>query len=170
MLRAERDALRLLAVFLNNWDNRSDNQRLLCLDDGAQLADGGCHAPLAYMHDVGATFGHVGGAKGERKLDVEGWRAAPIWKDRAACTVSIESPSFHGATFGEADDLGARPAVPRGAAARGSATSRCAISSRERASPQYEDASASSRNVEQWVQAFQEKVREITSGDPCPTP
>ena len=33
------------------------------------------------------------------------WRAggpSPIWKDRAACTVSIESPRFHGATFGEA--------------------------------------------------------------------
>ena len=48
--------------------------------------------PLAYMHDVGGTFGRVGGAKAERKLDVEGWSAVPIWKDRAACTVSIESP------------------------------------------------------------------------------
>ena len=75
--RAERDALRLLAVFLNNWDNRADNQRLICLDDGSRMADGGCHAPLAYMQDVGATFGYVGGEKSQRKLDVEGWQAVP---------------------------------------------------------------------------------------------
>jgi hypothetical protein len=168
VLRAERDALRLLAVFLNNWDNRSDNQRLLCLDDGARLADGGCLTPLAYMHDVGATFGHVGGAKGERKLDVEGWRAAPIWKDRAACTVSIESPRFHGATFGEAtiSERG-RQFLAERLRRIGDEQARALFEGARFA--EYEDASAQSRDVEQWVQAFQEKVREITSGEPCPT-
>jgi hypothetical protein len=77
---------RLLAVFLNNWDNRADNQRLLCVDDGSRMADGGCHEPLAYMQDVGATFGFVGGAKSQRKLDVEGWANAPIWKDPRAAS------------------------------------------------------------------------------------
>lgn len=169
VLRAGRDALRLLAVFLNNWDNRSDNQRLLCLNDGAVLADGGCLTPLAYMHDVGATFGHVGGAKGERKLDVEGWRAAPIWKDRAACTVSIESPSFHGATFGEAtiSERGRQFLADR--LRRIDAAQVRDLFEGARFAL-YEDASASSRDVEQWVQAFQDKVRQITSGDPCPTP
>src|SRR5204863_3831455 len=31
--RADVDALRLLAVFLAHWDNKSKNQRLVCLDD-----------------------------------------------------------------------------------------------------------------------------------------
>ncbi len=53
--RAERDALRLLAVLLDNWDTREDNQRLVCLDREAKHAE--CRRPFAYMHDVGATFG-----------------------------------------------------------------------------------------------------------------
>src|SRR6185503_599519 len=58
--------------------------------------------PLAYMQDVGATFGHVGGEKSERKLDVEGWQAALIWKDAGRCVVSIRSPWLHGATAEDA--------------------------------------------------------------------
>ena len=77
------------------------------------MADGGCHLPFAYMQDVGATFGHVGAAKAERKLDLEGWRAVPIWKDAATCLVKIESPPLHGATFGEAVDLGSGTLLPR---------------------------------------------------------
>ena len=38
----EVDALRLLAVFLAHWDNKAENQRLVCLDDrvaaGASVA------------------------------------------------------------------------------------------------------------------------------------
>jgi hypothetical protein len=100
---AERDALRLMAVVLNQWDNRSDNQRLLCLPGGASPAnDGSCSAPFAFMHDVGATFGRVGvGGKDERKLDLEAWRSVRIWKEDATCLVEIESPALHGATFEE---------------------------------------------------------------------
>ena len=34
--RAEVDALRLMAIFLHHWDNKSSNQRLTC----AELEDG----------------------------------------------------------------------------------------------------------------------------------
>jgi hypothetical protein len=111
----------------------------------------------------------VSGAKGERKLDVEGWRAAPIWKDRAACTVSIESPRFHGATFGEAtiSERG-RQFLAERLRRIGDEQARALFEGARFA--EYEDGSAQSRDVAQWVQAFQEKVREITSGEPCPTP
>jgi hypothetical protein len=167
--RDERDALRLLAVFLNNWDNRADNQRLLCLDDGAPAKGGGCRTPLAYMHDVGATFGHVGGPKGERKLDVEGWRATPIWKDRASCRVSIRSPRLHGATFGEAEisEGGRRLLAERLTRLRERQIRDLFEGARF---AEFEDASPESRDVGLWVRAFQEKVSEIASGAPCPTP
>jgi hypothetical protein len=167
--RAERDALRLLAVFLNNWDNRADNQRLLCLEDGARMADGGCHLPFAYMHDVGATFGHVGAAKAERKLDLEGWRAVPIWKDAATCLVKIESPPLHGATFGEATISEAGRSYLAGRLRR--LTTRHIRDLFEGARfADYAEASGASRDVGQWVRAFQEKVRQITARAPCPTP
>jgi hypothetical protein len=51
--RAEVDALRLMAVFLNHWDNKGPNQRLVC--EGDQPAP--CAHPLAMMQDVGSDFG-----------------------------------------------------------------------------------------------------------------
>jgi hypothetical protein len=167
--RAERDALRLLAAFLNNWDNRADNQRLLCLDDGARMADGGCHLPFAYMHDVGATFGHVGAAKAERKLDLPGWREVPVWKDAATCRVEIESPALHGSTFGEATISEAGRAYLSRRLERLTASHIRDLFEGARFA-EYTEASGPNRDVGQWVEAFQEKVRQITSRAPCPTP
>src|SRR5688500_6415807 len=65
--RAEPDAFRLLAVFLAHWDNKAENQRLVCLDAA-------CSRPLAMMQDVGATFGPV-------KVNLAQWREA-LWHDR----------------------------------------------------------------------------------------
>lgn len=168
--RAERDALRLMAVLLNNWDNRSDNQRLLCLPEGYPPGPGGrCGKSLAYMHDVGGTFGRVGGdTKDERKLDLPGWSAVPVWKDRATCTVGIKSPLLHGASFGEVQisDSGRRFLADR----------LTALSKRQIRDlfegawfAEYVDAAPESRDVDGWVAAFQSKVRQIAEGEPCPT-
>jgi len=53
--RAEVDALRLMAIVLAHWDNKGANQRLLC-PAGRDLPGGGCAAPIAMIHDLGATF------------------------------------------------------------------------------------------------------------------
>lgn len=167
--RTQRDALRLLAVFLNDWDNRPDNQRLVCLEDGARMADGGCHAPLAYIQDVGATFGYVGGEKSRRKLDVEGWGAVPIWKDAKRCVVSIRSPWLHGATF---DDATISEAGRVFLAHRLARLDRSQIRDLFAGAhfDEYEGASPASRDIDRWVRVFERKVREITERQPCPTP
>ena len=167
--RAERDALRLLAVLLNNWDNRADNQRLACPEDGARMADGGCHLPFAYMQDVGGTFGRVGGAKEERKLDLEGWRSVPIWKDAATCFVKLESPPLHGATFGEAViSEGGRSFLARRLGRLTTSHLRDLFEGAGFAD--YPGATGPERDVGEWVEAFQDKVRQITEREPCPTP
>lgn len=168
--REHRDALRLMAVLLNNWDNRGDNQRLTCLPEGYPPGKGGhCGKAIAYMHDVGGTFGRVGGdSKDERKLDLAGWSAVPIWKDRATCTVGIKSPRLHGASFGE---------VQVSEAGRRFLADRLAALSAQQLSDlfegawmaEYADASPESRDVAGWVAAFQAKVRQIAEGAPCPT-
>ncbi|HJS57577.1 MAG TPA: hypothetical protein VKA01_05680 [Vicinamibacteria bacterium] len=165
--RAERDALRLLAVLLNNWDNRRSNQRLLCLP-GALRADGTCARPFAYMHDTGATFGWTKGEKDERKLDVEGWRQVGVWKDPAACVVRIASPPLHGATFGEAtiSESGRRFLVDR--LRRVPEKEIRALFEGARFAD-FEGASPESRDIDNWVKAFQGKVREIAERPPCPT-
>jgi hypothetical protein len=87
---AEVDALRLLAVFLNNWDAKPVNQRLLCEAGGPGPAT--CEQPLAYMQDLGQTFG-------PKSIDLEGWTRTPIWADPTACRVSMRGLPWDGASF-----------------------------------------------------------------------
>lgn len=174
--RAQRDALRLMAVVLNNWDNRKDNQRLLCLPEGYPPEKGGhCGKALAYMHDVGGTLGRVQGTlkrlrgqgSEERKLDVEAWSQVPVWKDRATCTVGIKSPRLHGATFEEtkiseggrkllADLLGQlSPAQLEGLFSGAMVAD-------------YGAGKAASTDASRWATVLQGKIRQITEGSPCP--
>jgi hypothetical protein len=54
--RVELDALRLIAVFLAHWDNKADNQRLVCMDKC--MGNGQpCRDSVLMIQDVGATFG-----------------------------------------------------------------------------------------------------------------
>jgi hypothetical protein len=163
--RAERDALRLLAALLNDWDTRADNQRLVCLDEEPP-EDGRCRRPLAYLQDVGATFGRVGGAKEERKLDLEGWRSVPVWKDEDACVVEIEAPLLHGATFGEAV-ISERGRLYLAARLRRLTASRVRDVFEEAGLAEH---GGPSGDVGAWVRVFQEKARQITARGPCPTP
>jgi hypothetical protein len=90
--RAHVDALRLLAVFLAHWDNKSENQRLVCLSEQDWPEGGVCTAPFAMLQDTGGAFG-------PRKVDLEGWMNAPMWDDRAQCLTSMATMPHDGATF-----------------------------------------------------------------------
>jgi hypothetical protein len=172
--RAERDALRLLAVFLNNWDNRGENQRLICLSAGEASGGGRCERPFAYMHDVGATFGGLanslpGGESVEGKLNVERWQAVPIWTDPQTCRVSIKSIVGNGATFGEAtiSESGRRFLAAR----LGQLTEKQIRDLFEGSRvADFAGATPESRDVERWVRTFQDRVRQITERPPCPLP
>ena len=88
---AEVDGLRLMAVLLAHWDNKAENQRLIC-PPGADTPDGGCTRPLAIMQDLGSTFGPT-------KVDLNNWRKYRVWADGATCRVSMKNLPFSGATF-----------------------------------------------------------------------
>jgi hypothetical protein len=110
----------------------------------------------------------VGGdSKRERKLDVEGWSQVPIWKDARSCVVAIDSPLLHGATFGEAtiSEAGRRFLAERlGRLSEGQI--RDLFEGARFAD--YAEASEASRNPENWVRAFQAKVRQVVERAPCP--
>ena len=86
--RAEVDALRLMAMFLNHWDNKASNESLVC------PSAAGCDHPLAIMQDVGSTFG-------PKKVNIDSWSETPIWKDAASCTLSMEDLPYDGGTFAD---------------------------------------------------------------------
>jgi hypothetical protein len=151
--RAEVDALRLFAVFLNHWDNKSENQRLACLP-GGERPDGSCQAPFALIHDYGATFG-------PRRASLEGWTARPVWKDAASCTVTMHDLPYQGGTFTD------RRLTEEG---------RVFLAERlRRLRPeQVRDLFTGARfgapggeGVAAWVRAFEDRVRQIADREPC---
>ncbi len=175
--RAQRDAMRLMAVLINNWDNRDENQRLLCLPEGYPPQPGGhCAKALAYMHDVGGTLGRVSGTlsrvrgkgKEERKLDVESWSRVPVWKDRAACTVAIKSPRLHGATFDQtAISEGGRKMLSDLLVQLSPAQLEALFTGV--LVQEYADGKPASTDAGRWAAVLQDKIRQISEGAPCPT-
>jgi hypothetical protein len=154
--RAHVDGLRLIAMFLAHWDNKSENQRLVCLDDKASvLARGRCLESLALVQDLGATFG-------PRKVDLGAWRRSRIWTNRASCLVSMENMPHGGATF--------RP-VRISEEGRRFLAGRLEALTRAEIRGLFEGARFPQRDgqeVDAWVQVFEDKVREISAGQPCP--
>jgi hypothetical protein len=156
--RHEVDALRLLAVFLAHWDNKAENQRLICLPGGAR-PDGGCSKPFALMQDLGATFG-------PNKMDLHNWRNTPVWADAKTCFVSMERLPFGGGTFpeGRISEKGRQfllgmlsqltTAQVRELFARSGATG-------------LEGITMAGRDPDAWVAAFMDKVRQIREAA-CP--
>ena len=148
-----RDALVLMAVFLAHWDNKAENQRLLCLG-GRRLDDGRCARPMAMLQDVGGTFG-------PRKTDLSGWQEAPIWRDRASCTVTMASLPHGGATFVDTriSERGRRflaERLARVSASQAEGLFRSARFDRHDGS------------IPDWVAAFRQRVAAITGGPACP--
>ncbi len=79
---AQRDALRLLTVFLQHRDNKSVQQRLVCAP-----ADATCQAPMLVLHDVGLTFGgdDFWNRNARSSLNWKAWDALSVWRDTRRC-------------------------------------------------------------------------------------
>jgi hypothetical protein len=156
--RAHVDALRLLAVFLAHWDNKAENQRLVCLDDTP--AGGPCEKPFGLLQDLGATFGPY-------KVDVDGWKHAPFWKDRASCTVTMETLPYNGATF--------RPLAVTEGGRRLLASMLTRLTDTQIEAlfkgarfHEYTPKLSPSRPLADWVTLFKQRVRLVADGTPCP--
>lgn len=160
--RAHVDALRLLAVLLSHWDNKSENQRLTCLSEKDGAEDGTCVKPFAMMQDVGAAWG-------PRKVDLPEWEKVPMWADRASCKASMDSLPYHGATF---NPVTITEAGRRHLGGLLSQLSEQQIEALFRSS-RFDQATGlfggvKSSPIPDWVRAFRGKVRQITDGPPCP--
>jgi hypothetical protein len=151
--RAHVDALRLMAIFLSHWDNKPENQRLICLDDK-------CKRPLAMVHDLGGTFGPF-------KVDLKGWANRPVWADPSMCTVSMRGLPYDGSNFHDVQI---------------SEAGRVFLADRLRrlSDAQIEGLFAGARfdrgpgidpegrDIANWVRAFKAKRDAISNRSPCP--
>jgi hypothetical protein len=158
--RADLDALRLLAVLLAHWDNKSENQRLVCLDDVPAQSDQPCAQPLLMIQDLGATFGPT-------KVNIAAWRDMPVWADRRSCTVSMKPLPYRGATFPDARiSEGGRVQLSQAL----SVLSRDQIEAlfTEAHFPEFQSGTDDRRDLQAWVSAYEHRVRQITTAA-CPT-
>lgn len=158
--KAHVDGIKLLAVLLAHWDNKAENQRLLC-PPGADLPDGGCSRPVAMLQDLGASFGPT-------KLDLHNWRSTPVWADARRCHVSMEHLPWGGGTFPE-QNISEQGRL-------------FLLSLVEQLSPAQlrdlfagarvdysEGVTAEGRQPEAWAAAFLDKIRQVREAGPCRT-
>lgn len=99
---AHRDALKLLAVFLQHSDNKPTQQRLICLGVDKVPADGACSTPFILLQDVGVTFGRATMFNGNTpsSMNFERWVSTPVFKSASGACIGNLSKSFTG-TLGE---------------------------------------------------------------------
>lgn len=158
--RAHVDSLRLLAVFLAHWDNKAENQRLVCVS--REWPEGTpCRTPFAMIQDLGATFG-------PRKVDLDAWERTPIFEDRSRCRISMRGLPYDGATF---DAVNISEAGRRHLAGLLSQ-----LSDRQLAElftgarfDQQRSMFTAVHPVADWIRVFKAKVQAITDGPPCPS-
>jgi hypothetical protein len=86
----QRDALKLLAVFMQHTDTKSSQQRLLCASKAT--ATGQCDKPFLMLHDVGITFGRANNRNRNSvgSVNLQEWINQPVWKDPAACVGNLD--------------------------------------------------------------------------------
>ena len=168
--RDELDALRLVAVFLAHWDNKADNQRLVCLDEDnappssvasafSRTSGRTCRDPLLMIQDLGSTFGPT-------KVNLSQWRQAPVWIDRRACVVSMKTLPYQGGTFTDARiSEAARRRVGEELSSFSDEELRTWFAAAR--FPQYYASTDDEKDLEAWLQAYHHRVSQILAAGPC---
>ena len=91
---AHRDALKLLAAFIQHTDNKPQQQRLACLDKQmgkTPSADGSCAHPFMLINDLGKTFGTATMFNTNTKsaVNLKEWSNTPVWKGDTGCVAQL---------------------------------------------------------------------------------
>ena len=83
--QTQREAVRLLTVFLRHADTKPENQRLVC--EGKVDDEGGCSGETVLMiQDLGLTFGFgIADDDHVSKVYWKDWDTSPVWKDPSKC-------------------------------------------------------------------------------------
>jgi hypothetical protein len=159
--RADLDALRLTAVFLAHWDNKAENQRLVCLDQPHGDVTNHCERPLLMIQDLGATFGPT-------KVNLAQWGSTSVWDDPRSCAVSMRRFPFRGATF---PDVRISEEGRTQLARRFSALTEQDIRALFEAArfPEYHAGTNDEQDLAAWTAAFRRRVDQIVKAGPCPS-
>jgi hypothetical protein len=89
--RAHRDALKLLAVFLQHSDSKPQQQRIVCQSKARWPDPATCADPFLMVSDVGLTFGRATRSNSNEPsgVNLNAWKREPVWKDTAGCVGNL---------------------------------------------------------------------------------
>jgi hypothetical protein len=95
--RAQRDALKLMAVLMQHTDNKPAQQRLVCLSEEKEGHDEVCTETVMMINDLGLTFGSANlfNRNMVGSVNLEEWSHVPVWLDPERCVGSL-APSQSG--------------------------------------------------------------------------
>jgi hypothetical protein len=157
--RAEVDALRLIAMVIAHWDNKGENQRLVC-PEGRVGGDGTCAQPLAMIQDLGAALG-------PKRMDLLNWRRVPVWSDPRACQISMATLPFRGATFTDRQisEAGRQFALKL---LRALSPAQLNTLFESAGVTTFSHVLTEAHQPQAWTDAFLAKVEDIKAAGPCP--
>jgi hypothetical protein len=96
--RAPRDALKLMAMFIQHTDTKPEQQRFICLGVDELPPGADCRKPFMLVQDVGVTFGRANAFNENPtgSVNLAGWMATPVWKTATGPCVGNLPKSFTG--------------------------------------------------------------------------
>ncbi len=164
--RAQRDALKLLAIFIQHTDSKPEQQRLICVGKREKgNEDAPCPETVMMVHDLGQTFGHANQMNRDSagSVNLELWSHTHVWKDRTHCianmptskTGTLENPLITEAGRKFLADL----LVQLSDAQLHDLFAAARFQRRSTSS----DAAPDPTSIAQWVDAFKQKRDEIAS-------
>jgi hypothetical protein len=90
--RAQRDALKLLAVMIQHTDSKPANQVLWCADDPPGKDGQPCAHAIMMITDLGLTFGHATrlNRNAVSSVNFDQWSRASVWDGPRRCTGHLD--------------------------------------------------------------------------------
>jgi hypothetical protein len=95
---AHRDALKLMAVFIQHTDTKPEQQRFICLGVDELPPGADCQKPFMFIQDVGVTYGRANAFNENPtgSVNLAGWSTTPVWKTATGPCVGNLPKSFTG--------------------------------------------------------------------------
>lgn len=158
---AHRDALKLLAVFVQHTDNKAAQQRLICAG-GDEGEDGPCEEPWMMIQDLGRTFGRANlfNRNAASSVNFEQWSQVPIWTEAPGCIGNL-APSQSGSLENPIIVEAGRKFLADLLVQLSDAQLRDLFEAAR--FPQRKTASVRAATSQQWVEAFKKKRDQIVN-------
>jgi len=162
--RAQVDALKLIAVLIQQGDSKAVQQKLICRPGDYDSNADECRKPYMYVYDLGNTFGSDG--LKVHPLNFERWKHKSVFTDQTSCIGNLRQDIGNGRdglTFPKISEEGRlflADLLTQFIANRSRVVAMFEVAHMKMADHRH--------SAEDWADVFTAKVREIINHPTCP--